>query len=113
MIKIQKHYRGGWKGDFDYLVCEHKHRSLKAARKCARGAAYGVLSDGSEKTVVIHVDGEAVEQFFAVSTCRATTRTVNWRTKVECVLPGSPLWQTIPPKRSREDIQRIVMEGAG
>lgn len=76
------------------MPCEHKHRSLAAAKKCAKWKARGVPAGGGENMAVVYgEDGRAVAQMRVFSDVRANSRSVTWRTRTEEVAPGTPFWR--------------------
>lgn len=107
MYIVVQHWIGG-RMDGAKSPCAHKHRSRKAASKCAKSSAIGVSSCGARHCVNIYdwpddVEimalskpfGHEVEQWQACSIVSVRGRTTTWRTKPSLIPKRSPLYMRI------------------
>ena len=72
--------------------CGHKHRSLKAAKRCAKTMVGGVPADGGECLAMVYDDDRPVAQFRVFGQCSIRGRIASWRTKTLEIEPGAKLW---------------------
>lgn len=72
--------------------CEHRHRSLKAAKRCAKSKTVGVPAKGGENLAVVYEGGEAVAQMRVLANVTRHGHTTRWCTRTSEVVPGSSLW---------------------
>lgn len=107
MYAVVQHWKGGGRPP-RHSPCGHKHRSFKAARRCAKGLARGIYSDGSRCCVCIYESSLAVEQgrvvqaewaeleqWQACGVWHQRGNTTSWRTVPAVITKGSPLYMAV------------------
>ena len=72
--------------------CGHRHRSMKAAKACAKKWTTGVPARGGANFGIVYEDAKAVAQARVMQDVSMRGRTSTWRTRTMVVEPDSPFW---------------------